>query len=126
MNEKIELRLDEVIEKGLENLSFSDLGTDESEAIIDDVAKLYRLKLDVVKTESEILEMDMNRKIELTNIEDKAKDRYIKIGMDSAGILLPLMFYGYWMMKGFRFEETGTYTSKTFMNLFNRFRPDKV
>jgi len=27
--------------------------------------------------------------------------------------------------KGFKFEETGTYTSQTFKNLINRFRPTK-
>ena len=37
----------------------------------------------------------------------------------------PLMFYGIWMKKGFKFEETGTYTSTTFRGLFNRFRPTR-
>lgn len=40
-------------------------------------------------------------------------------------LMIPLMFYGIWMKKGFKFEETGTYTSTTFRGLFNRFRPTK-
>jgi len=53
------------------------------------------------------------------------KDRYFKLGIAAAELLIPLMFYGIWMRKGFKFEETGTYTSTTFRGLFNRFRPTK-
>ena len=52
-------------------------------------------------------------------------DRRIKYGLDAASIGLPLLFYGIWMRQGFRFEETGTYTSQTFRNLFGRFSPKR-
>lgn len=52
-------------------------------------------------------------------------DRRIKYGLDAASIGLPLLFYGIWMKQGFRFEETGTYTSQTFRNLFGRFSPKR-
>lgn len=51
--------------------------------------------------------------------------QYFKVGIAAAELLIPLMFYGIWMWKGFKFEETGTYTSTTFRGLFNRFRPTK-
>lgn len=56
---------------------------------------------------------------------EQMKDRYFKVGIAAAELLIPLMFYGIWMRKGFKFEETGTYTSTTFRGLFNRFRPTK-
>ena len=43
----------------------------------------------------------------------------------AAELVLPLMFYGVWMRRGLRFEETGTFTSQTFKNLFNRFKPTR-
>ena len=52
-------------------------------------------------------------------------DRRIKYGLDAASIGLPLLFYGIWMKQGFRFEETGTYTSQTFRSLFGRFSPKR-
>ena len=52
-------------------------------------------------------------------------DRRIKYGLDAASIGLPLLFYGMWMRQGFRFEETGTYTSQTFRSLFGRFSPKR-
>ena len=52
-------------------------------------------------------------------------DRRIKYGLDAASIGLPLLFYGIWLRQGFRFEETGTYTSQTFRSLFGRFSPKR-
>lgn len=60
------------------------------------------------------------KKLRYDNIREVAK-----IGVDIMGIALPLVFYGIWMCKGFKFEETGTYTSTTFKNLFSRFRATK-
>ena len=56
-------------------------------------------------------------------MEDEALGRYIRLGAELASIVLPLMFYANWMTKGFKFEETGTFTSTTFKSLFNRFKP---
>ena len=53
------------------------------------------------------------------------KDRYFRVGIAAAELLIPLMCYGIWMNKGFKFEETGTFTSSTFKGLINRFRPTK-
>ena len=125
MNEENGLKLDEVIESGLERLSMVDLGTDESEAIIDDLAKLYKLKFEGVKIDEELTDKDMNRDVIVQQVNERETDRRIRLCMDSASIILPMMFYGYWMRKGFIFEETGTYTSKTFTNLMNRLGPNK-
>ena len=58
-------------------------------------------------------------------LAEQVKDRYFKLGIAAAEIVLPLIFYATWMRKGFKFEETGTFTSTTFRGLFNRFRPTK-
>ncbi len=58
-------------------------------------------------------------------IWEETIDRYVRTGVAVAELVLPLMFYGVWMRKGFKFEESGAYTSTTFKNLFNRFRPTK-
>ena len=58
-------------------------------------------------------------------LSEQIKDRYFRLGIAAAELMIPLMFYGIWMKRGFKFEETGTYTSTTFRGLFNRFRPTK-
>lgn len=65
------------------------------------------------------LKIEFERDIELRS------DRIIKVLVDGATILVPIIFYNVWMNRGFKFEETGTYTSNTFKNLFSKFKPGK-
>ena len=71
------------------------------------------------------IELDRQERENLRKESSETIDRYIRLGVDVAQLILPLMFYGTWMKKGLRFEETGTFTSTTFRGLFNRFRPTK-
>jgi hypothetical protein len=108
MDDEIKKLLDEEIKAGLEDLAQIANGTGEKSSAIDDIVKLYRLKTDEAKNEQETIE--------------QAKDRRIKLALETAGIVLPLIFYGIWMRKGLKFEETGTFTSTTFRGLINRFK----
>lgn len=121
---------------------------------IEDLAKLYRLRIEESKNEldaedkrsrrtleseasireHEIKQSQLDEQIKADvqdeqfkscQLNEQMKDRYFKVGIAAAELLIPLMFYGIWMRKGFKFEETGTYTSTTFRGLFNRFRPTK-
>ena len=67
------------------------------------------------------------REEELQNrqLREQKIDRYVRIAVAGAELVLPLMFYGIWMRRGFKFEESGVYSSTTFRNLFSRFRPTK-
>lgn len=59
------------------------------------------------------------------DLKERKIDRYVKIGIAVAELILPLAFYGCWMRRGLKFEETGTFTSTTFRGLFGHFRPTK-
>lgn len=102
MKNKLKELLDEKIEAELNALDVFSPETEEHYHVVENVVKLYKLKSDNTKVE-----------------------RYIKLGVEIAGIVLPLMFYGYWTTKGFEFEKTGSFTSTTFRNLFTRFKPTK-
>ena len=109
MDEEIRNLLGEEIKTEIRNLSTLEAGSKEKSTAIEDLAKLYRLRIEETKNE-----WDFNEKV---------KDRYFRLGVEAAAIILPLIFYGIWMRRGFKFEETGTFTSTTFRSLFNRFRP---
>lgn len=64
-------------------------------------------------------------KIDIDRNKEARVDRLIKICIDGATIMIPIFFYGKWMKRGFIFEETGTFTSSTFKNLFSKFKPTK-
>ena len=87
--------------------------------------KLYRRELDERHEKDESEKQTREEEFKRNQLAEQTKDRYFRLGIEAVGIILPLVFYASWMKRGFKFEETGTYTSTTFRGLFNRFRPTK-
>ena len=143
MEQDNKIKLDEVISTAIDGLDALEDGSDEKKQAVEDLAKLYRLRIDEEKAiweSSEKLDrqdMEKNqheadnklREEDLTLSEAQMKadktHRYISYGLEAAGIVLPLIFYGTWMRRGFKFEENGTFTSTTFRSLFGKFKPTK-
>lgn len=136
MNENINELLDEEIAAEIRSISEMKDGSTEKSKAISDLATLYKLRIEENKNLWEADEKYDRRKMEedaglrdddikRTQISEQIKDRYFKVGIAAAELMIPLVFYGIWMNKGFKFEETGAYTSTTFKGLFNRFRPTK-
>lgn len=154
MSENIKELLNEEIAAEIQAIYSLDSGSEEKSKAIEDLAKLYRLRIEETKSEldaedkrsrrtleseanvreNEIKKSQLDEQIKAdvqdeqykrSQLDEQVKDRYFKLGIAAAELLIPIMFYGIWMRKGFKFEETGTYTSTTFRGLFNRFRPTK-
>lgn len=154
MGENIKELLNEEIAAEIQAISSLGSGSEEKSKAIEDLAKLYRLRIEETKSEldaedkrsrrtleseasvreNEIKKSQLDEQIKAdvqdeqykrSQLDEQVKDRYFKLGIAAAELLIPIMFYGIWMRKGFKFEETGTYTSTTFRGLFNRFRPTK-
>ena len=120
--------LDDVIREEIQILT-SLQSADEKSSVIDCIVKLYKLRIEETKNESDSIEkFDARENEQLLKKEQFDHDKkmaLIKIGLETMGIVLPLIFYGMWMKRGLKFEETGTFTSTTFRNLFGKFRPTK-
>lgn len=143
MNEEIRQVLANEILDQFNDLKNLEPGSREQETVVENVIKLYRLGLEDVKAtddcDEKLYRREMDEQHEQNELDKQAreeqfkkdqlaeqiKDRYFKLGIGVAEIVLPLIFYATWMKRGFKFEETGTYTSTTFRGLFNRFRPTK-
>lgn len=134
--QNIEELLSEEIAAQIKALSEMDSGSKEKSMAIDDLTKLYKLRIEENKSEWDadekydrrVMEGEANTKddeLKQKQLEEQVKERYFRVGVAAAELMVPLIFYGIWMRKGFKFEETGTYTSKTFTGLINRFRPTK-
>lgn len=139
IKEQLENKIDSTFNK-LETLS---LGSKEHSFAVNDLIKLYQLSIESEKVENECRlreeESRKNSELKREELEYKKKeyemkerdakdirlDRYVRWGLMAAEIILPMMFYACWMRRGFKFEETGTFTSTTFRNLFNNFKPTK-
>jgi hypothetical protein len=120
--------LEEEIAKRIEAISLLPDGSEEQAIAIDNLAKLYKLKIEDDKVHLDYTERYDARmqdaELKKSQMDDKT-DRYIKIGADIVIPVATLMFYGIWMNKGFKFEESGSISSTTFRNLIGRFRPTK-
>lgn len=146
--------LDDVIEQEIQNLQSLNTGTDEMSMAIRDLANLHKLRIEEIKTQTEadekrerrvmdseqrkaeidLKERELNSKdadriqeeaLQRSQARDQMIDRCVRTGVAVGELVLPLIFYGIWMNRGFKFEETGAFTSTTFKNLLNRFRPTK-
>lgn len=132
----IEELLSEEIAAEIQALSGLDSGSKEKSTAIEDLTKLYKLRIEENKSiwdadekyNRRVMEDEANTRddeVKRTQIAEQVKDRYFRVGIAAAELMIPLMFYGIWMKKGFKFEETGTITSSTFKGLISRFRPTK-
>ena len=81
------------------------------------------IKREQMKTEIRL--NDTNAEIQEKQLAEERKTRFVRIVVDGASILIPIMFYNRWMKKGFKFEETGTITSQTFKGLIRFFKPTR-
>lgn len=151
---EIKSLLDEVIEAEIAYVGSLSPGDEKKSKAIQQLADLHKLRIDEIKAKTEADEKRLRRamdskqhRAELTlkerqadgdeaaraneeqfkqhQLNDQVIDRYVKIGVATAELVLPLVFYGIWMKRGLKFEETGTFTSQTFKNLFNRFKPTR-
>lgn len=129
MGEENRSLLEEEIRAEIKRLGSFESGSQEHTTAVDSLTKLYKLKLEEDKNTYERLDKIENREIDqeskTAQMAESVKDRYFRLGMAAAELVLPLMFYGVWMRRGFKFEQDGTFTSQTFRGLFSRFRPTK-
>ena len=151
---EIKSLLDEVIEAEIAYVGSLSPEDEKKSKAIQHLADLHKLRIDEIKAKTDADEKRLRRamdskqhRAELTlkerqadgdeaaraneeqfkqhQLNDQVLDRYVKIGVATAELVLPLVFYGVWMKRGLKFEETGTFTSQTFKNLFNRFKPSR-
>lgn len=133
MDKEIKDLLDEVIKDDILRIGNMDSGSESRKDAIDDLVKIYKLRIEETKNDNDICDRQEARIIEYDKecynkqelLAEQVKDRYLRVGIAVAEIGLPLIFYAVWMKRGFQFEETGAYTSTTFRGLFNRFKPTK-
>ncbi len=123
--DEIREMLDRQIDTEISNLTTMESGSEEKSKAIDDLAKLYKLRIEETRSEYDFEKSCQEAQLKTEQLMDQDKDRYFRIGLEAVGIVIPLIFYGRWMNKGFKFEETGTFTSTTFRGLFSKFKPTR-
>lgn len=129
MNPTITQMLDEEYEKTLQAVSLAQTGSDEAKWQLQKLDALHKQRMSEQKISDEaFLQMEelALKKAETSmkeqQMKESKKDRIIKIVLDGAAILVPVTVSSYWMSKGLKFEENGTFTSRTGQWLSNHLR----
>ena len=116
----IQAMLDEEYERTLEAVSNSTAGSEEAKWGLQKLAELHRQRIAERKASDEsflqVEELQLKKadvSLKKEQLKEGRKDRWIRIVLDGAAILIPTAASCYWMSKGLKFEETGSFTSKT-------------
>lgn len=147
MNEDIIVMLDEQIKAELGDLSSLAVGSKEHTEAIEGLAKLYRLRIDDSKAAMEYNkeidddnfrreQMEQEQKQHQEQVEreeqsrkeqlaEQKKDRYIRIGIAAAELVIPLVFFAKIYQMGYDLEKDGTFTVQTLKNLIRFVKPTK-
>ena len=147
MNEDIITMLDEQIKAELGGLSGLAVGSKEHTEAIEGLAKLYRLRIDDSKAAMEYnkeIDDDDFRKKQMEQEEkfhneqaerdeqsrkeqlaEQKKDRYIRIGIAAAELMVPLVFFAKIYQMGYDLEKDGSFTVETLKNLVRFVKPTK-
>lgn len=118
-------KVENEIERLLEELGKVDPSSEEYKEITQRIGNLYEnlnkeseLELNRFKLEEDSL--NKFRELRQSKLFDG-----LKVGVEIASLIVPLVFYGVWMNRGLQFEEEGSFTSTTFKGLIGKFKPTK-
>lgn len=121
-NEKM---LNEEIASLIDKIGTLEPGTQEHSAAVASLERLYKLETDTKRVKNEVENGEREEKFRRDQLKHDTISRNVKTGVEffaAATAFIAAMWYG---VKGFKFEETGTYCSGTFKNAFGLFRPKK-
>lgn len=130
LNTEIRQMLDDEYTDTLKAISEAKAGTDEAKWQLQKLTELHKQRMSEEQADRESYarfeELSMKqrqidndaeaRKEELElkreQLKEGKSDRIVKVVVDSVAIVVPCVASSYWMGKGLKFEETGTFVSR--------------
>lgn len=118
MNDRLKAELDEEFDK-LNALSPSDEGYKEA---TERFTKVYSLYLEGEKNQADAefkkMQIKNDELMKKAQLSETKKDRWWKVGLGVAGLVLPLAIQTMWYKMGMKFEETGSFSSACSRSIF--------
>lgn len=132
MANEIEDMLDEEIASGFTKIKEMTPGTNEHTTAVQALERLYKLRQEDIAKNREFMEKSERSVDDEREREVKHKQMIwerIRDGLDIAvkvgAFVVPALVYCVYMDRGYKFEETGTYTSPTMKGLMSWYKPKK-
>lgn len=108
-------KLDEALEREFERIKLQSPGDEGYESTTDRASKFYKLRAD---EELALKEFALKEK----QADSSKKQGWVKIVVDGGVAVLSVGAYVLLMMKGFKFEETGSVSSTFFRGVLQKFK----
>lgn len=128
--------LGEEIKDEIQEISSLEAGSEAKSKAIEDVAKLYRLRIEEIKAETE--KTDTQKRVELEEkkrndalkseelqCENQKIDRLVNVWLQTGLMIGGWIVYDIWQRRGLKFEENGVVTSPWTRNLISKMFPRK-
>ena len=118
---------DEILSE-FDKLQDLDFGSEEYSRAVNGICMMCDKHNSIEKLEKDVEDKELRRTTD-EEYRDKEyelnkKNVWFTIGIAIAGMIVGYSFDNYWMNEGFKFEESGTYRSKTF-NPFVKINPKR-
>lgn len=125
---EIKEKLNKELERELGELEGLELGSDQMQKAAATIEMMHKLRMNEVNSDRDLevkkAELEAKEK-ELTLETKKAKDAkviaFVGTGVTLGTFAVKLVNDNLWMAKGFKFEETGTFCSKVFGEIWRGF-----
>lgn len=119
---KIKERIDEVYMSTLDELEGSVIDAEEAKVKVALLKELHEERMAEQKLDIDAAVKEEELALKRDEIKEKKKDSVLRNVIEAAGIVLPIIATSVWMAITLKFEEDGTFTTKTprFVNDQNR------
>lgn len=128
----ISKKLDENIERTLEKMASLDTGSKEMSLAVEQVVQLHKLRIDEIKMETDSAKrvfddqkQSCDEVARYEELKERKKDRWFKVGIAAAELILPLTVYGVLAYVGYAREFDGVITSDTLKRVLNSIKKPK-
>lgn len=103
--------------------ALSTLKGDEKTAAVENIAKLYKLKIEEIRIdvekEAKRIELENQHNEKVSELQNSKRDKYIQYAITGASSLSGMAFCWICLRNITKFEETGVYRSSAFRILSN-------
>lgn len=104
--------LDKEYKITLKAVSEAKAGTDEAKWQMQKLIELHKQRMNEEQTDRDTSIRSEELELKREQIKESKADRIVRLIADGAAIVVPCVVSSYWMGKGLKFEETGSFTSR--------------
>lgn len=104
--------LDDEYTETLQAISEARTGGEAAKWELQKLTELHKQRMNEEQTERDSYVQFEELELKKKQAKDGKFDRITKVALDGAAIVVPCVVSSYWMGKGLKFEETGSFTSR--------------